>query len=617
MGRPKEVQIHNMSEAEHCCLGSSITFERSRVLKGLADRPCENDNLGFNCLGCGRYSCYHCVQNIMQRIQTKMPRVCLNNETVVEVKKFLSGQGVPKVCHACWISREKKSMKERKKMFIANSRKPMSFDGVLVFPEFNFGADSPMLGKRCVDVHGLGEDEEVGLSGPWHYVPSVVSCNNCSHLKASVFPMIDQGNIRRLAPQSVALPTGEEFLVQVILINQVKTFSSTKKGDNSLTAEEAAELNVFSITDRNGEDVTIVVGLWREKEHASLLLCRFYDVWQQIPLNNNGIVQLYEEVSKRTEHSDLVRKRTGGSSGRFEGVTEELLVLISQDTSCPKKGLGQWWIPGPNSLFLCYINEDCEAKSVEYSTPKWGGQFIVDPNMMLRFPFLFDFALCKIRAARLLDWFNANKAWGDNIVVTQKAVDAELYNFQMSEELAAIIVQQKQESLLSEAWNGTRKDGACSSSSSPLYRRSKIPREVRVQHLTYEKMVLANYANYNMHTKVQHPVGAHQDSFGKSKEEDDPDFKFKIYSLENKICFHHPRLFDRYGIGRGGAGPGKFVFAILDWQSSQSGARRRAVRNNLPADQVPARISRDFWEQFRVAHPDAANAVDQRYRRNN
>ena len=127
-------------------------------------------------------------------------------------------------------------------------------------------------------------------------------------------------------------------------------------------------------------------------------------------------------------------------------------------------------------------------------------------------------------------------------------------------------------------------------------------------HVSYKEAVLANYANFNRHTLVQHPVGMHQDSFGKRSVRS---VKQEIHSLENKICFPcHGGLFDKFGIGRGGAGPGIFVFALLDWQTQRPGRRRQAMRNVLPEELIPRRVTEQIWAAFRIQHPEAAIAVD-------
>ena len=82
-----------------------------------------------------------------------------------------------------------------------------------------------------------------------------------------------------------------------------------------------------------------------------------------------------------------------------------------------------------------------------------------------------------------------------------------------------------------------------------------------------------------------------------------------IYCLENNICFSNPSMFNKYGIRRGGAGGGNFVFALLDWQYARGGKRRRAV--HVMVANPPAIVTRRYWEEvFAVQHPAAAAAVD-------
>ena len=56
----------------------------------------------------------------------------------------------------------------------------------------------------------------------------------------------------------------------------------------------------------------------------------------------------------------------------------------------------------------------------------------------------------------------------------------------------------------------------------------------------------------NHHTLVQHPVGYHNDVFTGN-----------VPKLENKMCFIDSLARD--AVGRGGAGPSKFVWSLLDW----------------------------------------------------
>ena len=56
----------------------------------------------------------------------------------------------------------------------------------------------------------------------------------------------------------------------------------------------------------------------------------------------------------------------------------------------------------------------------------------------------------------------------------------------------------------------------------------------------------------NHHTLVQHPVGYHFDVFAD-----------RVPKLENRMCFVDHQ--EKSSVGRGGAGPSKFVWALLDW----------------------------------------------------
>ena len=63
------------------------------------------------------------------------------------------------------------------------------------------------------------------------------------------------------------------------------------------------------------------------------------------------------------------------------------------------------------------------------------------------------------------------------------------------------------------------------------------------------------------HSLVTHPVGYHWDHFSKRGSGD---------VIENKICLvnvQKSNSHNQYALGRGGCGPGRFVFAILDWGS--------------------------------------------------
>ena len=77
----------------------------------------------------------------------------------------------------------------------------------------------------------------------------------------------------------------------------------------------------------------------------------------------------------------------------------------------------------------------------------------------------------------------------------------------------------------------------------------------------------------NNFTLVGYLVSYHNDVFSKGKD-----------LLENKMCFAYDNTEISQDVGRGGCGSNKFVFALLDWTSNASSARR--VQYQLNGDQL-------------------------------
>ena len=74
----------------------------------------------------------------------------------------------------------------------------------------------------------------------------------------------------------------------------------------------------------------------------------------------------------------------------------------------------------------------------------------------------------------------------------------------------------------------------------------------------------------NKHTMVAYAVGYHRDVFADKKA-----------ALENRICFENCRMSQAAGgpaLGRGGAGSGKYCWALLDWPT-KAADRRKAPRS--------------------------------------
>ena len=95
-----------------------------------------------------------------------------------------------------------------------------------------------------------------------------------------------------------------------------------------------------------------------------------------------------------------------------------------------------------------------------------------------------------------------------------------------------------------------------------------------------------------MITVVAYLVAMHQDYTG------------KLPCLENKKCFVMKRRQEE-GVGRGGAGSGKFVMAFLDWASHRPGSGRHDYLSATNIPEQVRRVTRNLWiETFGFTHEE-------------
>lgn len=93
-------------------------------------------------------------------------------------------------------------------------------------------------------------------------------------------------------------------------------------------------------------------------------------------------------------------------------------------------------------------------------------------------------------------------------------------------------------------------------------------------------------------TIVSHPVGAHRDVFGRGENATD--------CIENKLVLTAELLYNKLrSIGRGGAGPTTFCFAMLDWKAP---ARRRRARFLQLGGNTSERVTQSNMRQFCASH---------------
>ena len=277
-------------------------------------------------------------------------------------------------------------------------------------------------------------------------------------------------------------------------------------------------------------------------KHLVVLLMRFHNLVTgnlENYTSDSSKMQLFDEV-KALVPKGMVLRRTGGSSG--ETVIDEFFFqFLHCEGTFPVKAKAVKLVRTKDSFECFYISRMISKEGtfvqVKYSPPKIGGSFVLPINFFKKHPLFKNFALSKPLAAFVLDKLNRTLS----IPAQPFAVRNELSNINKS----------------------LKKNGTTS-----------CDEMIRV------------YNSFNRHTLVCHPVGYHQDIFTNDKP-----------CLENKICFMTENLSEKYlGTGRGGAGPGKFVFAILDWEGYQRTRRSTYIAISGNAD--PPNVTEQLWQQF-------------------
>ena len=127
-------------------------------------------------------------------------------------------------------------------------------------------------------------------------------------------------------------------------------------------------------------DATFVIGRSSRrvgKPKETLLVARFYKLVKKC-LKRNEVIFLYENLVRRMEHDNgIERNRTGGAGGRFDGVTLELLDMISASSLTPRKRRGTWILALGTKLVVLCLNAAGEVKKLKYSHPYRGGQILM------------------------------------------------------------------------------------------------------------------------------------------------------------------------------------------------------------------------------------------------
>jgi hypothetical protein len=271
------------------------------------------------------------------------------------------------------------------------------------------------------------------------------------------------------------------------------------------------------------------------QSHA--LRLRWHKVEAAASMKDGQAMALHAALTKLLPRGGFEAMRQGGSSGAT-AVNEHFFQFLSHDTSFPRKANRVKLIRrgfGWDAIYMKPWHGMREAIAFNrYSQPQPGGSFHLPPGLLKKFPVLLEFIKLKIYTAQILALLNSQHGYA----LQPLAARATLDDLKEAQELSGDVVE-----------------------------------------------ILCLVSCKNMYSMVCYPVGYHVDTFAGNKA-----------SLENKICFIMKSWKGTRGCGRGGAGPNKYVWALLDWGTGAAGERRRqylAMGGN-----ARSRVTKQVWDNF-------------------
>ena len=337
-----------------------------------------------------------------------------------------------------------------------------------------------------------------------------------------------------------------------------------KKGNNDLTDDEIRDSYVFEEKDVDSKvDITIIAGT-RENDSDCLLLLRFHKCKDY---SQSFALPFYDYVFKHIipGKSGYETTRSGGSSGLTSDPTTDnlLLFLKSHTTSTPRRVRAVKIVQSKTKYTVHYITpyspNGRKAARFSYCPPRRGGSFYVKPHVFLEFPFLHHFALCKIKAALILQHLYLQ----GHAVIAEESFKQELKHYNTAYAIASTI---------------KNNDAA-------------------------KKMViLLVYNSFNMHSIVCYNVGYHVDRFHKGMASLENKAVFRVNSLDKPCAVKDERC------RGGGKYVGDFHFALLDWGRSARARRTTAIEASII--QPHQRLTQAFLSRYFNQHPDQQEAFN-------
>jgi hypothetical protein len=262
-------------------------------------------------------------------------------------------------------------------------------------------------------------------------------------------------------------------------------------------------------------------------DYGRKLLCARMQSILTTAISDDIVESIYSNLRPISGKQGFEVTRLGGTGGyTCDQSTKDLLYILKQnDSLLPRKAGACLIIPSKKFYSVYYMRNKTDPETSQhpvayhkYSPPKPGGSFMLDGTILNYFKIIGEFGYLKMVVTLLLQTMNDQCLDIMGYPVCKGPIHYEMRNIDYARGAFQI-------------------------------------------NKSYASLCKA-FISVNSMTLISWPVGQHNDHFSKNVE-----------SLENKILFVVPS--EKKSNGRGGSLIGsQFVFALLDWRSTNRQARR-------------------------------------------
>ena len=486
----------------------------------------------------------------------------LNNEWYNNVSAFMNGKTDNSnfIGHCCEVETKIRETMNKSAGLLSTQDK-VSIDsedhrvikaGMLHFPQLHILLDSPMV--EYVDVHGIGKENSSNHKQKPGLLHAVVH-EDCILKKKKEkcklhYEREEEINFIDVHGEERMLKT----VIQCYIVDGKANLSQMAHHPPSKTNLKYSK--VLSQPDKF--DVWIVLAITKKDScHAHLVNARWKsnlgERWKDESLKKS----FFKDLLRHIRHNGLEVSRRGGSSGKTTYANSNILKLLKTNSAFPRKGKGIKVVK-KDTTWKCYylaskrkhnqVRYDRSFKSFEYTQPVIGGQLELSSHLLEEYEdVVSSMTTAKYNTAILMSHLNTIMT----VYIQTEAVNQ------------AII--QINQCRAYQRWMELNHPA------------------LFIFEVTKKQHLINMLSLENKYSVVAYPVCYHYDIF-----------KEQSPSLENKICFSFKA--DSYqNIGRGGDGPGQFVFAFLDWQNEASGQRRRRFIGGGGDIGCNERLTLDQW----------------------